>query len=43
MEPFDEADMSLEQKQAARSRRRSRSAGAQGRPPHRMDDPGTLF
>jgi exodeoxyribonuclease VII small subunit len=42
-EPFEESDMSLEQKQASRSRRRSGSRP--GEPPSEdtMDEPGTLF
>lgn len=39
-EPFNEAEMSLEQKQAARGRRRSRS---QPDDQSGMDDAGTLF
>ena len=42
-ELFDESEMSLEQKQASRSRRRSRSAGpSEGEEPG-MDEGGTLF
>jgi exodeoxyribonuclease VII small subunit len=43
VEPFDDADMSLEQKQAARSRRRSRAAGEERPGSSGMDDAGTLF
>ena len=42
-EPFDEADMSLEQKQASRGRRRSKSRASGDAAEHGMDDPGTLF
>ncbi len=42
--PFDEAEMSLEEKQAARSRRRSRAPGAGERDSAAgMDDSATLF
>jgi len=45
--PFDEADMTLEQKQAARSRRRSQggnpAADVQPESEPGMDDGGTLF
>ncbi|MHB8970960.1 MAG: exodeoxyribonuclease VII small subunit [Pirellulaceae bacterium] len=41
-QPFAEADMSLEEKQAARSRRRSRSSGS-AEPAAEIDDPNTLF
>ena len=44
-EPFGEADMSLEQKQASRSRRRSRTSpsGEADVPGREIDDGGTLF
>ena len=41
-QPFAEADMSLEEKQAARSRRRSRTT-APGEPNAEMDDGNSLF
>lgn len=41
-EPFAEAEMSLEEKQAARGRRRSRRE-APARPDAEMDDRGALF
>ncbi len=44
VEPFDEADMTLEQKQAARSRRRSRDNTSRGgQSESGMDDSGSLF
>ena len=42
-EPFGEADMSLEQKQSARSRRRSRPASDPEASGPAMDDPSSLF
>ncbi len=43
-EPFGEADMSLEEKQASRSRRRSRQQAERvGDSEPGMDDPATLF
>ena len=44
-EAFDEAEMSLDEKAATRSRRRSRPAGTQGVSAEEddMDTPGTLF
>ena len=41
-EPFGEAEMTLEQKQAARSRRRTRSPSGE-QPESGMDESGTLF
>lgn len=41
-EPFAEAEMSLEEKQAARGRRRSRR-GSSGSPSSEIDDRGSLF
>jgi exodeoxyribonuclease VII small subunit len=42
-EPFEDADLTLEQKQASRSRRRSHPGPAEDAPPGGMDDSGTLF
>jgi exodeoxyribonuclease VII small subunit len=41
-QPFAEADMSLEEKQAARSRRRSRTTGP-AEPAAEIDEPNSLF
>ena len=42
-EPFDEAEMSLEEKADTRSRRRSRSGQAQEASQDDVDTPGSLF
>lgn len=42
-EPFDEAEMSLEEKAATRSRRRSRPAASADGVAEDMDTPGGLF